>query len=57
VRERLRGEVHAYVCWDRVDSAGGHDDRVRFCGEVIKPKKINCAREVEWGSGWGSLYK
>ena len=52
VRERLRGEVHAYVCWDRVDSAGGHDDRVRFCGEVIKPKKMNCAREVEWGGGF-----
>jgi hypothetical protein len=49
VRERLRGEVYADVCWDRVDSAGGHDDRVRFCGEVIKPKKKNCAREVEWG--------
>lgn len=31
VAECFGGQVDAYVCWDRVDTAGGNDDRVRFC--------------------------
>jgi hypothetical protein len=31
VVEGFGGQVDAYVCRDRVDTAGGNDDRVRFC--------------------------
>jgi hypothetical protein len=31
VAERFGSQVNANVCWDRVDSAGGNDDRARFC--------------------------
>jgi hypothetical protein len=35
VAEGLGGEVHADVGGYRVNSAGGDDDRVRFCREVV----------------------
>jgi hypothetical protein len=46
VAEGFGGEVDAYVCWDRVDTAGGNDDRVRFRCQIVK-SKICCRPVVE----------
>jgi hypothetical protein len=47
--------VDAYVCWDRVDSAGGNDDRACFCCEVVEAEEKKRQVEVEWVDG--GLYK
>jgi len=49
VAEGLGGEVHAYVGGDRVNSAGGDDDRVRFCREVVVPNFAATEMEEEEG--------
>ena len=40
VAEGFGSKVDADVCRDRVDPAGGNDDRVRFCCQIVKSKFV-----------------
>ena len=52
VAEGFGGQVDAYVCRDRVDSAGGDDDRARFCRQIVKSKSFCCRVQKKWdGAG------